>query len=930
MELSPDGKSLAVCGNGGESQLWDTTTGQAVGAPLKHMSWVNVAKFSPDGKVLVVGCGQSSLQRSGEEPGEARFYDVGTGQQIGPVLAHRQGVDHAEFSPDGKTLATSGSSFLSTVDEVRLWDVATGRPIGSALVHRGSITSVAFRRDGKRLITASQDGTARLWDVATGRQLGPALLHRGPVSMAAFLADGKTALTAGSDGAVCLWDATADRPGGLPLGRTSGSFSGDGRFILTSDNSSARLLDAATRRPMGPPLLGSRYVSFTEIQPNGRLVPFIRDRQTVGFVDALTGRAAKTVLPVSNNGNPRIAFSPDGRIVFVGSASITNESSSGVGQFWDPEAGRPIGAGFSFSGFLIRVSLFSPDSRLFFLGTFNTQGRDGEARFWDATTGQPLGPALPIRGSIMSAAFSPDGKTLVTGTSEAGFRTGQAQLWDVATRQPLGAAMRLSAAGGGVAFSPDGKKVLTVCSQSLGQASEARLWDAASGKPLGPPIRQDGALVAAFHPGGRMFLTGGFNGVRFWDAALGRPIGPFVQTGGAIIKVSFSPDGRIALISGFYSPARLLDTPDLPDDLERASVWIEALTGLEVNAQGDIGALDGAAWQARRERLASLGGSPAAPEPWRFDPILAGSDPTARAKAWADRGLWAEAEAAYNEAVAAWPDDPNILAERARFHAGRGQNDKADADMVGAYALGLDTLSSQLSDVVITRIFEREDLFRRVLALQPSAAPALLVRRATYWARSNSWTRAAADLREADRLDPLPVSSFCDLVVALRAAGDEDQARRAVKELFDRHGKTTHALWAGEMARLALEVSDPGVPFETVRRVAARASGFQSSSDKADGLLTQGLVLYREGRFEDAIGRLDEALRERGNRGSSYQVEWPPLALAHHRLGHRDEARRLAPLLRNSTRRSYPLKQEAEAIILYDPIFPADPFAAIP
>jgi hypothetical protein len=60
--------------------------------------------------------------------------------------------------------------------------------------------------------------------------------------------------------------------------------------------------------------------------------------------------------------------------------------------------------------------------------------------------------------------------------------------------------------------------------------------------------------------------------------------------------------------------------------------------------------------------------------------------------------------------------------------------------------------------------------------------------------------------------------------------------------------------------------------------------------------------------------------------------------MAHHRLGHRAAARRFLDRLRDYQPSTGPaqfwdelairlLRAEAEALILYDPIFPADPFA---
>jgi hypothetical protein len=97
-----------------------------------------------------------------------------------------------------------------------------------------------------------------------------------------------------------------------------------------------------------------------------------------------------------------------------------------------------------------------------------------------------------------------------------------------------------------------------------------------------------------------------------------------------------------------------------------------------------------------------------------------------------------------------------------------------------------------------------------------------------------------------------------------------------------------------------------------------------------------GAVLLRAGRFEDAIRRFAELTQKR--KGKEEPVDWAFLSMAHHRLGHRDEARRYLDRLRSRKPATDPnrlwtelainlLQTEAEAVILYDPVFPADPFA---
>jgi len=94
--------------------------------------------------------------------------------------------------------------------------------------------------------------------------------------------------------------------------------------------------------------------------------------------------------------------------------------------------------------------------------------------------------------------------------------------------------------------------------------------------------------------------------------------------------------------------------------------------------------------------------------------------------------------------------------------------------------------------------------------------------------------------------------------------------------------------------------------------------------------------VYRAGRFEDAIRRLEGAVQFLG--GDALPVDWAYQAMVHHRLEHRDEACRWLSRMRNH-QPSASLDQfwdeleirlfrgEAEALILDGSIFPPDPFA---
>ncbi len=99
-------------------------------------------------------------------------------------------------------------------------------------------------------------------------------------------------------------------------------------------------------------------------------------------------------------------------------------------------------------------------------------------------------------------------------------------------------------------------------------------------------------------------------------------------------------------------------------------------------------------------------------------------------------------------------------------------------------------------------------------------------------------------------------------------------------------------------------------------------------------LNTLGAALYRSRRLSEAVGRFEEGIKLRSGSGDAF--DWVFLAMAHHRLGHRDEALPWLDLIRDKLHpdsddfRARPeiprLWAEAEAVVIYDPVFPADPF----
>jgi tetratricopeptide (TPR) repeat protein len=464
--------------------------------------------------------------------------------------------------------------------------------------------------------------------------------------------------------------------------------------------------------------------------------------------------------------------------------------------------------------------------------------------------------------------------------------------------------------------------------------------------------------------------------------------------------VLFSPDGRTALTAG-GDEARLWDVAELPDDLPRLGDWVHVRTGLALDERGLVKNLDGSAWREHRDRLAARGGAPEAQSRWRLDPILFGPEPTARARAWAARKRWAEAETAFTEAVAARPVDPAIRLERARFYASRSQTEKATEDYARLYALG------SRDATLIETIAGSEPLFRRAVAESPRAAAPLWAKhgalrvsqarwdeaaadfarelelmpkgrkwdtprswralelarwdkayarllelrpddgqlwcvRGRYYALRSHWEQAAADFARGIASAPPESEEWFEHACLRLIVGDHQGYRSFVCAIRRCAGSTEDPFVAYVLARTAIMTAEPVVDPAQAIRWAEQAL---ESNLGAFYLHTLGLAHYRAGQLDRAIRRLEESnagkWKERGKMQNRLV-----LAMAHHRLGHAAPARALLEEVERwwkdieaartegavevVTTDWLPLqllRREAEALIRYDPVFPADPFA---
>jgi WD40 repeat protein/tRNA A-37 threonylcarbamoyl transferase component Bud32 len=580
LAFSPDGKAVLTARRQDKmARLWDAVTGKQIGPPLQHRSTVTAVAFSPDGKIMLTA----------SQDGTAWLWRTATGKPVGPHLQHPPWIQAGAFGPDGRTVLTGGYD-----QTARLWDAATGKQIGPPLHHQSAVTAVAFSPDGKMLLTGSEDGTAQLWEAGTSKPIGPPLPHRNPVRAVAFGRDGKAAVTGSLDGAARLWDIATNDPIG-PLKHHGNilavAFSPDGKIVLTgSEDTTARLWEAATGRAIGPPLRHSHMVEALAFSPDSKTALTAGFSKEARLWEAATGRPIGPPLQLHGIGVLAVAFSRDGKTALTGYSTATAE-------LWEVGTGKRIGPPPGPAGPFIAAA-FDPDAKRLLTG-----GTEKTGQIWDAATGKPLGRPLPHAADVQAVAFSPDGKTVVTGSLDW-----TAQVWEAATGKPIGPALEHQDEVQAVALSPGGKTVLTASEDGI-----ARLWEAATGTPIGPPLRHQGRVLTAvaFSPDGKIAVTGGGDKTaRLWDTASGRAVGPPLQHLGQVHAVAFSPDGRTVLTGG-GNAARLWPVPlPVPGEVERVRLWVQVITGMELDRYGSARVLDGATWERRHKRLLELGGPP--------------------------------------------------------------------------------------------------------------------------------------------------------------------------------------------------------------------------------------------------------------------------------------------------------------------------------
>jgi serine/threonine protein kinase/WD40 repeat protein/tetratricopeptide (TPR) repeat protein len=839
----------------------------------RHLPGTPGAVLDPFGKRYTTSDGRGNVRVHRLVDGRVLFRLRGPGVR----------VRTASLSPDGRFLAAVYPlDRQSPRGRIVIWDLAR-RDIAFQLSPESNWPYVVWSPDSRRLATPVQAGTIAVYDLRSRRPIRRLTgLYPGIV---VFHPNGKQLAVAQGGPEVQIREVETGQPVGrfaFPLSIGCLAWGADGRFLAAApasnfpDEWQIYVWDVPAGR-MHKVLKGhTNTVTSVGFSHAGDLLTSTSWDGTLRLWDPWT--AKELLRTQEGTWGGLMGFTPDDRFLWV--------TFSGHWWWWEVRTSREL-----------RILNNPVRGRGFGGVSFSAEGRllaceePGGFRLWDLAALKPVaflpagnGPAFFERkaNSFLTAtcvgifrwplSFAADekGETVRVGPPEKLART----------KEPAGGQEErtLAALRHGRVLSPDGRWVATGSWHGDG----AKVWDAHTGKLLRHLTPDDAS--ACFSPDGKRLVTGSKKEYILWEVPSWKRGATIIRKQGYVHGVmAFAPDSKLLAVANSQWDVQLIDPRTGRQVATLPNSESQQVNYLGFNADGTrlamvTTALDPGRGTSRhhelrllelralRRRLAEMGLDwhlPPYPPAPALTPLRPGSDEARERKPLRVRlelGEFLDRER-YSLVLAFFPFHAEAYYRRGLVHARFHQWDEAYADFKMAVALKRDHAQARHQ-------------------LGPFVALA-------------RWDGAFADYARV--LVSIPARAHYLYALARLGSGDRSGYRRVCAGMLERFTPTEDSQAANYVAWAC--VLGPGAVCDLGQlvRLAARALDADPRNDTYP--VTLGAALYRAGRFQEAIQRLQQARNPSEadpTKATPYSpaYRWLFLAMAHQRLGHAGEARR--------------------------------------
>jgi WD40 repeat protein len=461
---------------------------------------VTAAALSPDERHVVTG----------GWGGKMIVWDRESGRELLTIKAPGD-PETLAVSPDGRFVLSGGHTIIHGYSDIIteeyealiLWDLKTGKKLREFKAHEKEVASAVFSPDGKYIVSGGKDKVVILWEVATGRVVKKFSDHPAEIQSVSFSSDGKklfvgTVSPSRSFNEVLhIWDIESGQKDSSFNPRLykveAVAFSADGKFVAVASSFTIEVYEVKSGNQIFSTYRPFKEVLVMALSPDGgQLLAGLPNRMI--WWNTRSGLRIKKYLTGLSQSTNSLAFSPDGRYALVAGFNAPT-------QLYDLRLmkevqyyGRPS----------IRSSdvVVSEDGKKLVTGLW-----ESTARFWDLQTGRSL-------------LLVPDYKLNTFGTNPKYLTRGI----------------------GALELTKDGNRLY-----GKGRNSSFRLWDAHTGKVL-KMFREDFLALSADE---RYFLSKSHNTARLWNLKAEKKIREFKVSEKSISSGTFSPDGKLAVITGY-------------------------------------------------------------------------------------------------------------------------------------------------------------------------------------------------------------------------------------------------------------------------------------------------------------------------------------------------------------------------------------------